>query len=122
MIRTKRIYEPAASGDGYRVLVDRIWPRGVKKSDAVVDLWLKEIAPSTELRHWFDHDPEKWTEFGKRYQAELKPHTETLAMLRSKAQHGTVTLVNAARDTVHNNAVALAKMLNQGSGSHKASR
>jgi uncharacterized protein YeaO (DUF488 family) len=112
MIHTKRIYEPAAPEDGYRVLVDRIWPRGVKKTDAAVDLWLKEISPSTALRHWFGHDPAKWTEFRKLYKAELKHQSDALAMLRNKSRRGTVTLVYAAHDTEHNNAVALERMLN----------
>ncbi|MBV9752425.1 MAG: DUF488 domain-containing protein [Hyphomicrobiales bacterium] len=111
MLRTKRIYEPAASADGYRVLADRIWPRGVKKSEATIDLWLKELAPSTELRRWFGHDAAKWSEFRKRYKAELKSRTEALALLRDKLRRGTVTLVYASRDTEHNNAVALAAML-----------
>ncbi|MBV9053756.1 MAG: DUF488 domain-containing protein [Hyphomicrobiales bacterium] len=111
MLRTKRIYEPAASADGFRVLVDRIWPRGVKKSEATIDLWLKELAPSTELRRWFGHDAAKWSEFRKRYKAELKSRTEALALLRDKLRRGTVTLVYASRDTEHNNAVALAAML-----------
>lgn len=111
MLRTKRIYEPAASADGYRVLVDRIWPRGVKKSEATIDLWLKELAPSTELRRWFGHDAAKWSEFRKRYKAELKTRTEAHALLRDKLRRGTVTLVYASRDTEYNNAVALAAML-----------
>ena len=111
MLRTKRIYEPAASADGFRVLVDRIWPRGVKKSEATIDLWLKELAPSTELRRWFGHDAARWPEFRKRYKAELKSRTEALALLRDKLRRGTVTLVYASRDTEHNNAVALAAML-----------
>jgi uncharacterized protein YeaO (DUF488 family) len=122
MIRIKRIYEAATPEDGYRVLVDRIWPRGVKKTDAALDLWLKEIAPSTELRHWFGHDPAKWAQFRKRYEAELKPHREALAMLRSRARRQTVTLLYGAHDTEHNNAVALARMLTARSRSHKAPR
>jgi uncharacterized protein YeaO (DUF488 family) len=122
VLRVKRIYEPAASEDGYRVLVDRIWPRGVKKSDAAVDLWLKEIAPSTELRRWFGHDPAKWARFRTRYEAELKPRGEALAMLRSKARRGNVTLLYAAHDLEHNNAVALASVLGAGSRGHKARR
>lgn len=116
----KRIYEPAAPTDGYRVLVDRIWPRGLSKSKARVDVWLKEIAPSTRLRQWFDHEPGKWAEFQKRYQTELHANPAALhtlyAVLR---EHPTVTLLFGARDTAHNNAVALGAFLVQ---SGKSSR
>ncbi|SED03301.1 Uncharacterized conserved protein YeaO, DUF488 family [Rhizobiales bacterium GAS191] len=111
MIQIKRIYEPAEPDDGFRVLVDRIWPRGLKKADTAIDLWLKEIAPSTALRHWFDHDPARWEDFRKRYKAEVEPQSDTLAMLRSKARRGTVTLLYAARDIEHNNAAALERIL-----------
>ena len=111
MIKVKRIYEPPDRDDGFRVLVDRIWPRGVRKDEARIDLWLKDVAPSTELRRWFGHDPAKWTEFCRRYRAELKQQADALAMLRNRAEGHVVTLVYAARDSEHNNAAALAKVL-----------
>jgi uncharacterized protein YeaO (DUF488 family) len=92
VVRVKRIYGPAASDDGFRVLVDRIWPRGIKKADTAIDLWLKEVAPSTELRRWFGHDPAKWAEFRKRYAAELAQQSDAMALLRDKARRGTLTL------------------------------
>ena len=111
VVRVKRIYGPAASDDGFRVLVDRIWPRGIKKADAAIDLWLKEVAPSTELRRWFGHDPAKWTEFRKRYAAELDQQPNAMALLRDKARRGTLILLSAAWDPDHNNAVALKSLL-----------
>ena len=113
MIELKRAYDAPEESDGLRVLVDAIWPRGVSKEDAGVDLWLKEVAPSKELRKWFGHDPERWDEFRRRYAAELK---EVLPLLRRvisflEEEHGTVTLVFAAKDEEHNNAVALRKLL-----------
>ncbi len=111
MIRIRRAYEPAARGDGRRVLVDRIWPRGVSKEEAQVDEWLKEIAPSNELRKWFGHDPERWEEFRKRYFRELDARPELVQQLREWADGHTVTLVYGARDTEHNNAVALKEYL-----------
>ncbi|MET3660440.1 DUF488 domain-containing protein [Aquamicrobium ahrensii] len=107
-LAVKRIYEPASDGDGQRVLVDRLWPRGVKKEDARLDLWLKDIAPSDDLRHWFGHDPERWTEFQKRYRTELEGKGDALAELRALLAKGKVTLLFAAHDEEHNNAVALA--------------
>ena len=109
-VAIKRVYDPASRTDGKRILVDRMWPRGVKKSEARVDEWLKDIAPSTELRKWFAHDADKWAEFQKRYAAELKNST-ALADLRKTAKDGPVTLVFAARDEKHNNAAALKRML-----------
>ena len=106
-ISLKRVYEPPTKGDGYRVLVDGIWPRGVKKEVAEIDLWLKEIAPSRELRKWFDHDPKKWRQFKVRYFRELSKNAETTTALVSKAKRRRVTLLFAARDEEHNNAVAL---------------
>lgn len=103
----KRAYEKPARGDGVRVLVDRLWPRGVSKTEAKIDRWLKEIAPSTELRKWFGHDPARWAEFRRRYFAELKTQREGLEELRSLAKEKTVTLVFSAKDTEHNQAVAL---------------
>lgn len=110
-IQLKRAYEEPAKADGTRILVDRLWPRGVKKADAAIDLWLKEIAPSTELRKWFAHDPEKWTRFRGRYQTELKHHPEQLKLIKNKAKKGTVTLIYAARDQQHNEAVVLKRFL-----------
>lgn len=107
MIRIKRAYEAPAGEDGFRVLVDRLWPRGVSREDAAVDLWMKEVAPSDELRKWFGHDPERWDEFRQRYGRELEENADALAFLEEKAGAGTLTLVYAARDTAHNNAVAL---------------
>ena len=112
-IRLKRAYEKPGSQDGCRILVDRVWPRGVSKEDAKIDLWLKEIAPSGELRRWFGHDPEKWTEFKKRYAAELKERPEAVDELRRRADQGRLTLVFGARDEKHNNAVALKEFLEQ---------
>ncbi len=113
MIRIKRIYEPPAATDGRRVLVDRLWPRGVSKDEAKVDEWLKEIAPSNELRTWFGHDPAKWAEFRTRYRDEIKGHGELLDRLRTEAHKGTVTLLFAAKDEEHNNAVVLKELLAQ---------
>lgn len=103
----KRVYEPVAPKDGYRILVDRLWPRGLSKERAEVDLWLKEIAPSTELRQWFGHDPGKWNEFRRKYFAELATHTDELGQIRALAKRRRVTLVYGARDTEHNDAVVL---------------
>jgi uncharacterized protein YeaO (DUF488 family) len=110
-IQIKRIYEPPEPSDGFRVLVDRLWPRGIAKERAGLDLWMKEIAPSTELRRWFGHDPERWTEFQARYRAELHEHGAELAQLRSHARKGTVTLLFGARDFEHNEAVVLREIL-----------
>ncbi len=109
-ISIKRVYEAPAKTDGKRILVDRIWPRGLTKAKAHIDIWLKEVAPSTELRKWFGHDPEKWTEFQKKYQAELKDNA-ALAELRATAKSAKVTLVFAAKDEEHNNAVVLKQRL-----------
>lgn len=114
MIKLKRAYEPPARGDGTRVLVDRIWPRGVSKGAAALDHWLKEVAPSTELRRWFGHDPARWTEFRRRYRSELAQHPEALAGLRRLARGGPLTLVYGARDTEHNEAVVLRELLTAG--------
>ncbi|MBV8494157.1 MAG: DUF488 family protein [Alphaproteobacteria bacterium] len=108
-IRTKRVHDPADQQDGKRVLVDRLWPRGLKKEEAQIDLWLREAAPSSELRRWFGHDPARWEEFRRRYAAELERSREVLAPLLDI--RGTVTLLFAARDEEHNNAVALAEWL-----------
>ena len=110
-VTLKRVYEPATSADGKRILVDRLWPRGLSKDKAKVDHWLKEVAPSTALRQWFGHDPEKWAEFQKRYRAELKSNP-ALDELRTLSAQGNVTLLYASRDQEHNEAVVLQKILN----------
>lgn len=110
-LTVKRIYEPAAKEDGFRVLVDRLWPRGVSKEKARVDLWLKEIAPSHELREWFDHDPAKWKEFQIKYKKELKANDEVLSILKKYVHAGKVTLLYAARDEAHNQAVVLKEFI-----------
>jgi uncharacterized protein YeaO (DUF488 family) len=110
-IRIKRVYEEAEKEDGERILVDRLWPRGLTKEKAKVDLWLKDVAPSTELRKWFAHDPEKWTEFQSRYKDELKGKKEEVDLLRHEAAKGAVTLVYGAKDQQHNEAVILLKLL-----------
>jgi uncharacterized protein YeaO (DUF488 family) len=113
----KRVYEPADSSDGYRVLIDRIWPRGVSKEEARLDEWARELAPSSELRRWFAHDPARSDEFRTRYRRELSAQEEKLRELRRRGRSGTLTLVYAARDTEHNNAVVLAELLRHGGGS-----
>jgi uncharacterized protein YeaO (DUF488 family) len=110
-IRIKRAYEEPDREDGTRILVDRLWPRGLTKEKARVDLWLKDVAPSSELRKWFAHDPDKWTEFESRYQEELKRNKEQLSLLRQEAAKGPVTLVYGAKDQQHNEAVILQKLL-----------
>jgi uncharacterized protein YeaO (DUF488 family) len=110
-VQIKRVYEEAKEADGTRILVDRLWPRGLKKENARVDLWLKEIAPSNELRKWFGHDPERWTEFEARYREELKSRGEQLALLKKEAKKGPVTLLYGAHDEEHNQAVVLEKLL-----------
>lgn len=107
MIRVKRVYEPVASGDGARFLVDRFWPRGVQKEGLHLTGWLKEVAPSDGLRKWFGHDPEKWKEFRHRYEAELDRHPEAWRPLLAAVRTGTVTLVYGSRDAEHNNAIVL---------------
>jgi uncharacterized protein YeaO (DUF488 family) len=106
-IRLKRIYEAPSSDDGYRVLVDRVWPRGMTKEKAVIDLWAKDIAPSTDLRKWFTHDPAKWEEFQKRYYAELQDKLSDLKALIAKAGDAPLTLLYGAKDEEHNQAVVL---------------
>jgi uncharacterized protein YeaO (DUF488 family) len=110
-VKLKRAYEPPDRADGTRVLVDRLWPRGVSKDKAAVDLWLKDLAPSTELRKWFGHDPERWPEFRKRYAAEVRQHPEVYDQLRELARQGPVTLVYSAHDEIHNDAVVLRSLL-----------
>ena len=106
-IKLKRVYEEPAKGDGKRILVDRLWPRGLTKEKAAVDMWLKEIAPSTDLRKWFGHDPAKWNEFQKRYIKELDANPEPVNTIKDLAKKGTVTLLYGARDEEHNDAVVL---------------
>ena len=112
----KRVYEPASADDGRRILVDRLWPRGLTKEKAGVDLWLKEIAPSAELRKWFGHDPAKWDEFRRRYHAELDSNGEALQALKEAIGKGPATLLYGARDEQHNHAVALQDLLR---GTHR---
>lgn len=106
-LRIKRVYDPPDECDGRRILVDRMWPRGLTKEQARIDLWLKDIAPSAELRNWFDHDPDKWHEFKRRYLDELKHNPEPIRALRQAMDKGTVTLVYAAKDMAHNQAVVI---------------
>ena len=113
MIQLKRAYEPASKTDSTRYLVERLWPRGVKKELLQVEGWLKDVAPSTELRKWFSHDPAKWPEFRRRYFAELKANPHAWEPLLAAARHGRVTLVYSSHDSEHNNAVALKEFLQQ---------
>lgn len=112
-IRIKRIYDAPADDDGYRVLVDRVWPRGLSKSKARIDRWLKEIAPSTELRRWFGHDPSRWNEFRSRYRGELEKSSALVEELVEKARSAPVTLLFSARDQHHNQAVVLSEWLEE---------
>jgi uncharacterized protein YeaO (DUF488 family) len=111
MIRIRRAYDPPTGDDGFRVLVDRLWPRGLRKAEAEVDLWLRDIAPSSELRRWFDHEHSKWQGFRRRYAKELEAKQDVLRFLRAKSRNGNVTLVFGARDREFNNAVALRDIL-----------
>ena len=113
-LKLKRAYEPAEPGDGFRVLVDRLWPRGISKSSARIDLWLKEIAPSAALRKWFGHDPAKWTRFRDRYFRELDKNRDAVEILQRHVHHEVVTLVYGAKDKEHNDAVALKEYLEAG--------
>lgn len=110
-LRLKRAYEPASASDGYRVLIDRLWPRGVSRANARLDEWARELAPSTELRRWFGHDPARFAQFRGRYLEELAAQETKLRELRGRARTGTLTLVYGARDTEHNDAVVLAEIL-----------
>lgn len=112
-IRLKRVYERPAKSDGVRVLVDRIWPRGVRKEDAGLDEWLKDVAPSNELRKWFNHDPERWDGFAEKYRRELAEHVEPVKRLVELTKKGRLTLVFGASDTEHNNAVVLKNYLQE---------
>lgn len=112
MFKMKRIYEKPSEEDGFRILIDRLWPRGVRKEDAKVDLWLKEIAPSDELRKWFSHKKERWEEFKRRYREELKGKGELIERIRKlESEHGTITLLFSARDVEHNNAAVLMEVI-----------
>ncbi len=113
-VRLKRAYEPAAASDGYRVLIDRLWPRGVPRERAKLDQWERELPPSTELRQWFGHDPSRFEEFRLRYIDELRHHRPRISELRRRARQGTLTLVYSARDSEHNDAVVLAEVLQRG--------
>ena len=113
-IRTKRIYDDPAPGDGHRVLIDRLWPRGVSRERAAIDEWARQLAPSDELRRWFRHRPERFQEFARRYRAELAAQRDELAALRRRARRGTVTIVFGARDERHSNAAVLANVLRRG--------
>lgn len=110
-IQIKRVYEPAAKADGFRMLVDRLWPRGMSKEDAKIDLWLRDIGPSTVLRKWFNHDPAKWVEFQHRYHTELKKKATLLATIKNKAKTRPVTLLYSSKDERHNQAVVLQSFL-----------
>ena len=113
MLKLKRAYDPAAPADGTRILVERLWPRALSKTKVHVDTWLKEVAPSTELRKWFGHDPEKWPQFRQRYFRELDARPEAWQPILSKARRGLVTLIYSSHDTLHNNAVALQEYLQE---------
>ena len=115
MIRLKRVYEPASGEDGYRVLVERLWPRGVSKPRAALDAWCKDLAPSPELRVWFGHDPSRWEAFIARYREELLGREDLMASLARKSARGTVTFVYSSHDPDHNNAVALKRFIEGGS-------
>ena len=112
-IKLKRVYEEPAKSDGIRILVDRLWPRGLTKEKAHVDLWLKEVAPSNDLRKWFAHDPAKWPEFKARYKAELNHNRTQLALLKQAVAKGPATLLYGAKDTEHNEAVVLQDLLSR---------
>jgi uncharacterized protein YeaO (DUF488 family) len=112
-LNLKRVYEDPSEEDGTRILVDRLWPRGLTKEKARVDLWFKELAPSTELRKWFAHDPAKWPEFKARYKAELKQSSPQITLLKQAIARGTATLLYGARDTEHNEAVVLQELLSR---------
>jgi uncharacterized protein YeaO (DUF488 family) len=113
LIKIKRIYDQVSEDDGKRILVDRLWPRGLKKDEIKIDEWLKEIAPSDGLRKWFSHDPSKWQEFKNRYKKELKNKSEITEKLRIETKKGQVTLLFSAKDVEHNNAVVLKEVIEQ---------
>jgi uncharacterized protein YeaO (DUF488 family) len=110
-VRIKRVYDPAERGDGYRILIDRLWPRGVSRERARLDEWARDLAPSDGLRKWFNHDPKRFPEFRQRYREELRGHIDRIDDLRVRASHGPVTIVYGARDTEHNDAVVVAELV-----------
>jgi uncharacterized protein YeaO (DUF488 family) len=110
-VKLKRAYEPRAASDGLRILIDRLWPRGLRKADAALDQWAKDLSPSDTLRKWFGHDPARWPEFRNRYAQEIREHPDQLRHLRSLARQRPITLIYAAHDDAHNNAVALRQIL-----------
>lgn len=122
MIKLKRVYESTGDNDSKKFLVERLWPRGVKKTALADAVWLRDVAPSTELRKWFGHDPKKWAEFQRRYHAELKQHEEALEPILQAARHGTVTLLYSSHDTEHNNAVVLREYLEGKLGANRESK
>ena len=111
MFKTRRIYDKLDANDGFRILVDRIWPRGLKKNDVKIDLWQKDIAPSSALRKWFNHDRRKWNEFKSRYYEELKDKQENVKLFLEKAEQGTITLLYSSKEEKYNNAIALKEIL-----------
>ncbi len=113
MLRIKRIYDSASSEDGKRILIDRLWPRGMKKEEAKIDEWVKDIAPSDQLRKWFSHDPSKYPEFKKRYIKELEKKSDLVQRIKNEAKRETVTLLFSAKDIEHNNATVLKELLGQ---------
>lgn len=113
-VRVKRAYDAASPADGFRVLIDRLWPRGISRERAKLDEWAKDLAPSTSLRNWFGHDPARYEEFRRRYTEELRPRRTQIAALRRRARAGTLTLVHSARDTEHNDAAVLAEIVRRG--------
>jgi uncharacterized protein YeaO (DUF488 family) len=121
-VRLKRAYEPASPGDGYRILIDRLWPRGISRERAKLDGWDKDLAPSPALRAWFGHEPRRFEEFRRRYVEELRLQRARIGDLRRRAREGTITLVYAASDTEHNDAVVLAEVLRRGLPSRAKSR
>lgn len=121
-VQLKRAYEPPAAEDGTRILVDRLWPRAISKEALALDEWMKDIAPSTELRRWFGHDADRWNEFCRRYADEMKEHRELLEEMRARARKGRITLVFSARDEKHNDAVALRRFILQGLPSRETAR
>ena len=122
MIQVKRVYEPAAASDGQRLLVERLWPRGIRKESLQIDAWLKDVAPSAELRKWFSHDPKKWAEFQTRYRAELRKNEAALEPLLQAVRKGTLTLVYAARDPERNSAHLLREFIEERLSGRRASR
>jgi uncharacterized protein YeaO (DUF488 family) len=121
-IQIKRVYEPTAKSDGFRVLVDRLWPRGLSKYDAKLDLWLPDLGPSTILRKWFNHDPARWAEFNRRYHAELKKKSALLATITKQAKTSSVMLLYSAKDEQHNQAVSLQRFLKRRSSQSPITR